>query len=97
MDLFNRKKIAKLEALNKQLIEALEFNRQSLNESTIIKLSGVVYHKFVPLTTDEIKNNVMPEMEIPHEDNFKVMLNAWSKIASSISWSNGLLDDIKQK
>ena len=97
MDLFNRKKIAKLEALNEKLIEALEFNRVSLSESEWIKIKGIRYHKLIPLTADEIKNNVMPEMEIPHEDNFNVMSDAWCKIASSISWNNGLLDDIKNK
>ena len=72
MDIFNQKRIKELEKEKAELLDALEWNRSNLKEAELIQ------HKSMFMIHNE---------ENQHE-RYTLLLNAYSKLASSISWNN---------
>lgn len=79
MDIFNQQKIKQLEKEKSELIDALEWNRSNLKEAEIIQ------HKSMFM---------IPNSENQHE-RYSLLLNAYAKLAGSISWNNGILEKYK--
>lgn len=79
MDIFNQQKIKRLEKEKSELLDALEWNRSNLKEAEPMQ------HKSMIMAID--RGN--------EKEKYSLLLNAYSKLASSIYWNNEILEKYK--